>query len=98
MTGKDKRRAPRESHDSVLEFFDKSGKDIIGSARLHNVSTTGACFASTLDFKKGQTLMGRIRLFTEGVWDVTAHVRWRKSDQNAVLYGIQFDSVVKKKK
>jgi hypothetical protein len=98
MKEKDKRRAPRENHDSVLEFFGKTGEDIVGAARLVNVSATGACFACTLEFKKGQSLKGRLRLLTEGVWDVTAHVRWKKRDLNTNLYGVQFDSVIKRKK
>ena len=89
----EKRRAPRASHDSVLEIYDSGGHLIIGIGRLVNFSNVGVCFSSTKVLAKGQKVVARIRLLKEGALEVSARVVWMKKRPNSVLYGIEFDTV-----
>jgi hypothetical protein len=66
MSFHEKRRAPRASHDSVLEIYDAEGHLIIGIGRLVNFSNAGICFSSTKVLEKGQKLTARVRLLKEG--------------------------------
>jgi hypothetical protein len=93
MSDKEKRRAPRASHDSVLEIYDSDGHLIIGIGRLVNFSNVGVCFSSTKVLEKGQKVFARIRLLKEGALEVSARVVWVKKRPNSMLYGIEFDTV-----
>ena len=95
MPSKEKRRAPRARHDSVLEVFDEGGHFIAGVGRLVNFSKVGACFSSTQILAKGEKLRARLRLLKEGKLEVAARVVWMKKKTNANLYGIAFDKVQK---
>ncbi len=89
----DKRRAKREAHDSVLELCDQSGRLLTGIVRLVDVSTHGACFASTETLQEGQQVRGRMRLLRTGPFDVSGRIVWRKREGNRTLYGLEFDQV-----
>lgn len=93
MVSREKRRAPRARHDSVLEIFDASRRQIISIGRLINVSTVGACFASQHPLKKGTLIQARLRLLREGRLDVSARVVWVRRRANVTLYGVGFESV-----
>jgi hypothetical protein len=95
MASKEKRRAPRSRHDSVLEIYDHEGRFITGIGRLVNFSTVGVCFSSTKTLTKGERLRARVRLLKEGSLEVSAHVVWSKKKPNTILYGLAFDSVQK---
>jgi len=95
MTSKEKRRAIRSKHDSVLEIDDAEGHFIIGVGRLVDFSNVGVCFSSTKALAKGERLRARLRLLKEGVLEISAHVVWIKERPNAKLYGLEFDSVQK---
>ncbi|MFA5975874.1 MAG: PilZ domain-containing protein [Elusimicrobiota bacterium] len=90
MVAKEKRRAPRARHNSVLEILDQGGHSIAEIGRLVNFSAVGACFSSTRVFGKGEKLYARLRLLKEGVLMVTARVVWVQKKTNAILYGIEF--------
>jgi hypothetical protein len=91
----DKRRAPRRSHDSVLEIYDQEGNFVTGIGRLVDFSTVGACFSTTKPLKKGDKLQVRIRLIKEGPLEAAATVVWTRKQRNTILYGIAFDSLKK---
>jgi hypothetical protein len=95
MNYKEKRRAPRAKHDSVLEIYDAEGHLIIGIGRLVDFSNVGTCFSSTKVLDKGQKVTARIRLLKEGALEVSARVIWVKKKTNTNLYGIEFDSIQK---
>jgi PilZ domain-containing protein len=95
MSTKEKRRAPRASHDSVLEIFDAEGNFILGIGRLINFSNVGVCFSSTKVLEKGQKLHARLRLLKEGALEVSARVVWVEKKSNTMLYGLEFDSIQK---
>jgi len=90
---REKRRAPRDRHDSVLELFDKDGDLITGVGRLVNFSTIGACFASTQAFKIGARVRAHLRLLKEGRLGITGRIVWSRKKINHHLYGIEFDSI-----
>ena len=95
MNPKDKRRATRSRHDSVMEIYDESGHFIMGTGRLVNFSKVGVCIASTRALAPGERLRARLRLIREGVLEVSARVVWFKKKPNINLYGLAFDSVQK---
>ena len=93
MNGKEKRRAPRTRHDSVLEIYDEEGHFITGTGRLVNFSKVGVCFSSTKPLALGERLRARLRLLREGTLEVSARVVWAKKKPNTMLYGLAFDVV-----
>jgi hypothetical protein len=93
MNPKDKRRAPRHKHDSVLELFDREGHFITGTGRLVNFSKVGICFSTTKILKMGEPLHARLRLLSEGMLEVSAKVVWIRKQPNTILYGLAFDAV-----
>jgi hypothetical protein len=93
MNGKEKRRAPRRSHNSVVEIYDESGNTIAEIARLVDFSDVGACFSSTKVFAVHQRLRLRLRLLREGRLYIWARVVRVTKKTNATLYGIEFDKV-----
>lgn len=88
---KERRRASRSHHDSVMEILDASGKIIAGIARLVDFSRTGACFASTAVLPQGEKITARLRLLSEGSFEVSARVVWARKKTNTILYGIEFE-------
>ena len=89
MKTKDKRKAPRSRHDSVLEIYDDSGQLLSAVGKLVNVSRVGFCFSSTTPFSAGQKIKARIRLLKEGAMDTTGQVVWSRKKTNYVLYGVK---------
>lgn len=89
----DKRRAARDRHDSVLELRGEDGSLLASVARLSDVSSSGARFVSTADFKKGTRLRGRLRLLGTGALDVEGTIVWRRDLSNATSYGMKFETV-----
>ncbi len=92
MNNKDKRRAQRERHDSVVEIFSPAGK-LLDSGRLIDFSATGAAFFSVNAMANGARLRLRIRLLEKGVLDISAQVVWTRKEGAGNLYGLKFDSV-----
>jgi hypothetical protein len=92
---KEKRRAARSKHDSVLEIYDEDGDLLTGIGRLVNYSSVGVCFSSTKSLAKGDPLRVRLRLLKEGALEISARVVWVKKKTNTTLYGAEFDVVEK---
>lgn len=96
MTGKrvipDKRRAPREKHDSVLDLFDEGGARVACVATLADVSASGASFRSTYPFAKGARVRARLRILGKGVLDISGRISRVKEYSNYTLYGVAFDA------
>src|SRR5689334_12894554 len=95
MNPKEKRRAVRTRHNSVLELYDREGHFITGIGRLVNFSKVGVCFATTKVLSIGERLRARLRLLKEGTLEVSASVVWAKKQPNTILYGLAFDTVQK---
>ena len=93
MTDKENRRAPRKTHNSVIEIYDEVGNSIAEVARLVDFSQVGACFSSTKVFSVGEKLRLRLRLLREGRLYIRAHVVWAKKKGNTNHYGIEFEKV-----
>jgi hypothetical protein len=90
MPANDKRRAQRDKHDSVIEFFDSTGK-LFAAGRLVDFSTLGVCFSTTRLMLPGERLNARVRLLNKGVIKIAAHVVWSRKEHNAYRYGVKFD-------
>jgi hypothetical protein len=93
VSGSDKRRAGRKSHDSVLELFSLDGQRLAGIGRLVNVSTVGLSFTSTKSFEVGDRVEGRLRLLKEGMLDISGRIVWARRKTNMRQYGVAFDRV-----
>lgn len=92
MPANHKRRAQRDKHDSVIEFFDDTGK-LFMTGILVNCSRSGACFSTTHTMPRGQRLSANIRLLGKDVMKITARVVWSRMEHNTHLCGIEFDTI-----
>jgi hypothetical protein len=95
MKPKEKRRAVRTRHDSILEVYDQEGHFITGIGRLVDFSKVGVCFRTTKILSVGERLRARLRLLKEGTLEVSASVVWVQKKSNSMLYGLEFDTVQK---
>src|SRR5271157_1514487 len=94
MADKEKRRAARRSHNSVVEIYDDAGRAIADVARLVDFSDVGACFSSPHVFSLNQQLRLRLRLLREGRLYIRARIIWARKKTNTNLYGIEFEKVL----
>lgn len=92
MNGKEKRRAPRARHDSVIEIFNVEGS-VGATGRLVDFSTAGASFSVGDPVVMPEVFRARLRFFGQGVIEVQARVVWIRRDKNATHYGIKFESL-----
>ena len=92
MNNREKRRARRDRHDSVIEILGAAGK-LLDSGRLVDYSNTGASFFSRKTMPQGAKLKLRVRLLEQGVLDISARIVWARKEGVGNLYGIKFDSV-----
>lgn len=88
----DKRRARRDSHDSVVEIFDQDGK-LRCTGRMADFSDSGISFASDGAFEKGEKVKIRVRLLHKGVLDADGEIVWARRVNNRDLYGVKFSSL-----
>ncbi|OIN99212.1 MAG: hypothetical protein COX65_00040 [Elusimicrobia bacterium CG_4_10_14_0_2_um_filter_56_8] len=91
MNGKDKRRAPRARHDSVIEIFNVEGK-VAATGRLVDFSKVGASFSVGNPVVMPDKFRARLRFLDKGVIEVEAHVVRTTREKNSTYYGIKFDS------
>ena len=89
----EKRRSPRDKHDSVFEILDESGARVTCVASLFDFSSSGASFRSTHVFAKGERLQARLHLLREGVLDIAGRIVRVKDVGNSTLYGVKFEAV-----
>lgn len=92
MDGKEKRRAPRSKHDSVIEIFNVEGK-VACECRLIDFSQAGASFFSGVPIVMPDRFRVRLRFLDKGVLEAEARVAWTRRQKNATRYGIVFDSL-----
>jgi hypothetical protein len=92
MTGKEKRRSPRNKHDSVIEIFNVEGK-VACEGRLIDFSQAGASFSSAVPIVMPDKFRVRLRILDKGVLEAQARVAWMRRQKNVTRYGIVFDSL-----
>ena len=92
MNGRDKRRAPRNRHNSVIEIFDVEGK-VAASGRLIDFSTVGASFSVGDPVVMPEKFLARLRFLDKGVIEARGRLVWTRRDKNITRYGIEFDSL-----
>jgi hypothetical protein len=92
MHGKDKRRAERNNHDSVIELFDEKGK-FFASGRLTDFSELGASFSIAEPAALPEKFRARLRLLSKGVLEVEAQVVRTRKDRNTTHYAVKFNGV-----
>ena len=87
MASKENRRAPRKSHNSVVEIYDDAGREIAEVAHLVDFSSAGRGTLSTPKvFAIGKKLRLRLRLLREGRLYIGARiVRVKKENQHHPL-------------
>jgi len=69
----------------------ESGNGEVGTATLHDVSKTGACFESTLLLKPKQKVLTRMHSARYGsIHEFSARVVWIRPRDASYLYGVQF--------
>ncbi|HAH31289.1 MAG TPA: hypothetical protein DCL44_03130 [Elusimicrobia bacterium] len=89
MNDKNRRRAPRSRHNSVIEILDAGGKVAV-FGRLVDFSTLGASFAVGDSVVIPKNFRARLRLLNEGVFEAQVRVVWVRREKNAMRYGIYF--------
>ena len=92
----DKHKPPRQErahHDSVMEVYNETGKTIAWSGKLVDFSPGGLCFSAERQLKPGEHIKARIRIFGEGIMEVSGNVAWARQENNRWLYGLKFDSL-----
>ncbi len=92
MDGKEKRRAPRSKHDSVIEIFNIEGK-VACEGRLIDFSRVGAAFSSGVPIVLPDRFRVRLRFLDKGVFEAEARLAWMRRQKNSTRYGIVFDSL-----
>ena len=92
MADTDKRRAPRDKHDSVIEIFDADGKLAV-TGRLVDFSATGAAFSLGNSVVIPEKFRARLRFLDKGVLEAEARVVRTSREKNATRYGVKFDSL-----
>lgn len=94
MNNKNKRRAARDRHDSVVEILDGSGK-LLDTGRLVDISDVGAALRTASPLAVDGQVRLRLRLIEKGVLEVTGTVVWERRADPLKLFGVRFDSVNK---
>lgn len=92
MNEKDKRQAPRDNHDSVIEILDAEGK-LTASGRLTDFSNSGASFSVINPVSLPEKFRARLRLLDKGALEVEARVVRTIKEKNVTKYAVKFDSV-----
>ena len=92
MADTDKRRAPRDKHDSVIEIFDAEGKLAV-TGRLVDFSATGASFSLKNSIVIPEKFRARLRFLDKGVLEAEARVVRSSREQNSTRYGIKFENL-----
>jgi len=87
----DRRSSRRIRSQAVLGLKVESGKGATGTATLHDMSKTGACFDSRVLLKPKQKLQTRIHTRNhDSILEFSAQVVWIKSGESSHRYGVQF--------
>jgi hypothetical protein len=87
----EKRRTGRIRGAAVLELRDESGKRVMGTATLKDMSARGACFDSAVILKRRQMIQMNMRAPKNGgMLNLKAQVVWERAGTHSRLYGIQF--------
>jgi len=87
----ERRSSHRIRSRSVLGLKIESGNGISGTATLHDMSTTGACFESPVLLFPKQKIQTRMQSPNDGsILELKAQVIWVKPGDAYHLYGVQF--------
>ena len=90
----EKRRARRMPSESLFDLEVDAGRYDPRSARVLNISNTGACVTGALTMKMRGLIRGRIVSNGQGPLRVAGRVVWSKKLTDRMLYGLQFDSLL----
>ncbi|OGR65413.1 MAG: hypothetical protein A2X31_10305 [Elusimicrobia bacterium GWB2_63_22] len=88
------RRSKRNNHNATIEIFGPEGR-LLGFGRLAEYSKTGASFQAEAHLLEGELVRLRIRIFEQGILDVTARIIWRRPEKNGILVGVKFETVTR---
>jgi hypothetical protein len=91
IEGRNRRRAERVLCHWMLETWDAATSHRL-RMRLVNLSSTGACLATTLPLRLGDSVCGQIVETPQGNIDVAGKVVWQKLTTGTTLYGIRFQT------
>ncbi len=90
----DNRRSKRNSHNAAIEIFGPEGL-LLGFGRLVEYSKTGASFQAESHLLEGDLVRARLRIFEQGILDVTARIVWRRPEKNGILVGVKFETITR---
>ena len=86
-------RPQRTSHDSILEAYE--GKKLAWAGKLIDISAGGACFTTAKELKTGDAVTATVRIFGEGVREISGRIVWARQDNRGTLYGLKFEATKK---
>jgi len=90
----DRRSSNRIRSRAKLGLKSESWEGVMGTATLHDVSKTGACFESPVLLQQNQKIVTRMHSGNqEGILELSAQVVWIKPGQSSHLYGVHFLSL-----
>ena len=95
MAGWHSQRPQRTRHDSILEAYDGTGKTLAWAGKLIDISSGGACFTAARELNTGDTVKATVRIFGEGVKEISGRIVWTRKDARGTLYGLKFDATKK---
>lgn len=93
MFNKRKPRPGRITHNSIMEVYKSDGRTLDWSGKLVDFSTGGLCFQTAHELKQGEHIQARIRIFGEGIMEVSGNIAWIRLEGAKRVYGLKFDSV-----
>ncbi len=86
---KDKRVEARAITDVAMEIYDMASHDLVGIARLMNLSLAGACVETTASLGGRTSLFVRMLLNSRLV-AAPVSILWERPYANATEYGLKF--------
>jgi len=84
------RRARRVPSNRPIELMNSSGKFVANSARLRDISASGACFESPFILNQGKRIEALLHSSKEGLQRISARIIWIQPKNDRTAYGIEF--------
>ncbi len=87
---RNKRRSDRTICNLTLDLLDQTHLVKTGSARILNLSTSGACMVSRVTLSLGEQIQGRLISMENERVKISGRVVWIRPGGSGVFYGIHF--------
>jgi hypothetical protein len=93
LTSTDNRRYRRAGAEFVAEVYESDGQNLIGVARVVNLSEFGACIESASPLSENGEYVIRLLLGKRHLLTLPASIKWVKPRGRMREYGVSFGEV-----